>query len=140
MFLWTGCSFLRVLMPLLDKHERAFLEKVKKAKAEWQKLMEERGTREDMPMKPQVIGWELGKRVPATAIVTSDSETITTVVGRICSRTPGDISASARGKVLATIGLIAPDSSRETIALRSPFRPRVCCNRETTILRDRTWT
>jgi pyruvate dehydrogenase (quinone)/pyruvate oxidase len=29
-------------------------------------------------MKPQVIGWELGKRIPANAIVTSDSGTITT--------------------------------------------------------------
>jgi pyruvate dehydrogenase (quinone) len=40
--------------------------------------MEERGTRDDKPMKPQVVGWELGKRIPANAIVTSDSGTITT--------------------------------------------------------------
>jgi pyruvate dehydrogenase (quinone) len=45
---------------------------------QWQKLMEERGTRGDIPMKPQVAGLELGKRIPANAIVTSDSGTITT--------------------------------------------------------------
>lgn len=27
---------------------------------EWWRLMEERGTRRDRPMKPQVIAWELG--------------------------------------------------------------------------------
>ncbi len=68
---------LRALIPLLKKHDKGFLEKAQKAKAEWQKLMEERGTRDDRPMKPQVVGWELGKRIPPNAIVTSDSGTIT---------------------------------------------------------------
>ena len=36
---------LRALLPLLEKHDKSFLEKAQKAKAEWQKLMEERGTR-----------------------------------------------------------------------------------------------
>ena len=40
--------------------------------------MEERGTREDKPMKPQVVAWELGKRLAENAIVTSDSGTIAT--------------------------------------------------------------
>jgi pyruvate dehydrogenase (quinone)/pyruvate oxidase len=69
---------LRALIPMLEKHDLGFLKKAQHAKAAWQKLMEERGTRTDKPMKPQVIGWELGKRIPADAIVTSDSGTITT--------------------------------------------------------------
>ncbi len=69
---------LRALIPMLEKHGTGFLEKAQHGKAAWQKLMEERGTRADKPMKPQVIGWELGKRIPADAIVTSDSGTITT--------------------------------------------------------------
>ena len=36
--------------------------------------MEERGTKRDRPMKPQVVAWELGKRLSDTAIVSSDSE------------------------------------------------------------------
>jgi pyruvate dehydrogenase (quinone) len=68
---------LRALLPLVEKHKKSFLEKAQKAKAEWQKLMEERGTRSDKPMKPQVVGWEMGKRIPSNAIVTSDSGTIT---------------------------------------------------------------
>jgi pyruvate dehydrogenase (quinone) len=71
-------SCLRALIPLLKPHKKDFLQKAQKAKAEWEKLLEERGTRNDKPMKPQVIGWELGKRIPSNAIVTSDSGTITT--------------------------------------------------------------
>jgi pyruvate dehydrogenase (quinone)/pyruvate oxidase len=45
---------------------------------EWWALMEERATRQSKPMKPQVVAWELGKRLSDTAIVSSDSGTITT--------------------------------------------------------------
>jgi len=69
---------LRALMPLLKKHDRGFLDKAQRGKAKWQKLMEERGTRRDKPMKPDVVGWELGKRIPSNAIIASDSGTITT--------------------------------------------------------------
>ena len=55
---------LRALLPLLEKHGRDFLEKAQKAKAEWQKLMEERGTRPDKPMKPQVVGLGTGQAYP----------------------------------------------------------------------------
>ncbi len=40
--------------------------------------MEERGTRTTSPMKPQVVAWELGKRLPSNGIVSRDSGTITT--------------------------------------------------------------
>ena len=69
---------LRALLPLLRQHGGSFLKKAQEGKAKWQKLMEERGTRSDKPMKPDVVGWELGKRIPPNAIVTSDSGTITT--------------------------------------------------------------
>ncbi|MDR9896988.1 thiamine pyrophosphate-dependent enzyme [Aetokthonos hydrillicola Thurmond2011] len=42
------------------------------------KLMEERGRRQDKPMKPQVVAWERGKRLSDTAIVSADSGTNTT--------------------------------------------------------------
>jgi pyruvate dehydrogenase (quinone)/pyruvate oxidase len=35
--------------------------------------MEEIGTRRDKPMKPQVVAWELGKRLSSDAIVSADS-------------------------------------------------------------------
>ena len=35
--------------------------------------MEEQGSRTEKPMKPQVVAWELGKRLRQDAIVSSDS-------------------------------------------------------------------
>lgn len=70
---------LDILTERVQRHEdRSFLEKAQAGKAEWMRLMEERGTRQDMPMKPQVAAWELGKRLSDTAIVACDSGTIAT--------------------------------------------------------------
>lgn len=76
-------SALRALRPKLDHHEdRSFLTQAQKANKEWWQLMEERGTRTDHPMKPQVVAWELGKRIADDAIVSSDSGTIATWFAR----------------------------------------------------------
>ena len=70
---------LEQLLPLLDHHtDRKFLEKAQEGMQKWSSLMEERGTRQDMPMKPQVLAWELGKRLREDAILSCDSGTITT--------------------------------------------------------------
>lgn len=70
---------LEALLPLLNRtDDRRFLESAQKAMKDWWALMEERGTRRDKPMKPQVVAWELGKRLHETAIVTADSGTIAT--------------------------------------------------------------
>ena len=45
---------------------------------EWWELIEKRATRMDKPMKPQVVAWELGKRLRDDAIVSCDSGTIAT--------------------------------------------------------------
>ncbi|MBV8812541.1 MAG: pyruvate oxidase [Acidobacteriaceae bacterium] len=69
---------LSALIPLLKKKSKSFLEKAQKGMKEWKELMEERGTRQDVPMKPQVVAWELGKRLPSNAIVAGDSGSNTT--------------------------------------------------------------
>ena len=67
------------LMSLLKRNEsRKFLEKAQSGMKEWWKIIEDRGTRRDKPMKPQVVAWELGKRLAENAITTCDSGTITT--------------------------------------------------------------
>src|SRR5690348_2235447 len=74
---------LDALLPLLDRNShRRFLEKAQKEMGKWWKLMEERGTRADKPMKPQVVAWELGKRLSDKAIVSCDSGTIATWFAR----------------------------------------------------------
>jgi pyruvate dehydrogenase (quinone) len=70
---------LQMLLPLLGrKADRTFLEDAQKGMKEWRELMHERATIADKPMKPQVVAHELGKRLSDTAIITSDSGTITT--------------------------------------------------------------
>src|SRR5205809_1830981 len=70
-------------MPLLKrKQDRSFLKKAQKGAKEWRKIMEERATRRDKPMKPQVVAWELGKRLSSNAIVSCDSGTIATWFAR----------------------------------------------------------
>lgn len=69
---------LQHLLPLLQyKTDRRFLEKAQAGMQEWRQLMEERGTRTDTPMKPQVVAWELGKRLRENAIISCDSGTNT---------------------------------------------------------------
>ncbi|MDP0499912.1 MAG: thiamine pyrophosphate-binding protein [Verrucomicrobiota bacterium JB022] len=76
-------STLRGLKAHLKRQEdRSFLEQRQKETHEWWQLMEKRGTRQDKPMKPQVVAWELGKRLRDDAIITSDSGTIATWFAR----------------------------------------------------------
>jgi pyruvate dehydrogenase (quinone) len=70
---------LRQLLPHLKYNEdRSFLAKAQNGMKQWWQLMEERGTRSDKPMKPQVVAWELGKLLKEDAIVSCDSGTIAT--------------------------------------------------------------
>lgn len=74
---------LSALLPKLRKNKnRAFLDDARKEMAKWDQLMRERSARREKPMKPQVVAWELGKRLEGTAIVSSDSGTISTWFAR----------------------------------------------------------
>jgi pyruvate dehydrogenase (quinone)/pyruvate oxidase len=74
---------LAALTPFLKPHsDRSFLEHAQKGMESWRGLMEELGTRRDKPMKPQVVAWELGRRIANDAIVSSDSGTIATWFAR----------------------------------------------------------
>jgi pyruvate dehydrogenase (quinone)/pyruvate oxidase len=74
---------LKALLPKLSFHEdRKFLEKYQKAMGEWRQLMDERGSRQDKPMKPEVVALELNKLLRDDAIVATDSGTITTWIAR----------------------------------------------------------
>jgi pyruvate dehydrogenase (quinone) len=83
-------STLQALLPLLKRHDnRAFLEKAQQRMREWTELMDERGTRTDSPMKPQVVAYELNRCLSDDAIVCSDSGTIATWAARYIRIRPG---------------------------------------------------
>lgn len=70
---------LQALLPILKKKtDRSFLTQAQDGMKAWMKLMHERATRTDKPMKPQVVAHELGRRLPDNAIVSCDSGTIST--------------------------------------------------------------
>jgi pyruvate dehydrogenase (quinone) len=74
---------LSALHPLIQqKEDRSFLEQAQNDMKDWKELMTTRGTRTDMPMKPQVVTYQLNKLLDNNAIVSSDSGTIATWAAR----------------------------------------------------------
>jgi pyruvate dehydrogenase (quinone)/pyruvate oxidase len=62
--------------------DRAFLQQAQDGMRDWWDLMRERGTRTDLPMKPQVPAWYLNDTLTDDAIICGDSGTVTTWVAR----------------------------------------------------------
>jgi pyruvate dehydrogenase (quinone)/pyruvate oxidase len=70
---------LQQLLPLLKrKEDRSFLETAQENMKSWNEMMHTQATRTDVPMKPQVVAYELSRRLPDNAIVSCDSGTIAT--------------------------------------------------------------
>ena len=71
------------LLPMLRRNDSSkFLDTAQQAMGKWRDLMEERGTRRDSPMKPQVVTHELNKLIDDDAILITDSGTITAWTAR----------------------------------------------------------
>ncbi|MGI9071092.1 MAG: thiamine pyrophosphate-dependent enzyme [Bryobacteraceae bacterium] len=116
-------TVLRALLPLLKrKSDDSFLKKSQKRMTSWNKLIEERGTRTDMPMKPQVVTHQLNKLLDSNAIVSSDSGTIATWSARYIDMRD-DMQFSLSGS-LATMANGLPYSIGAAVAY--PDRQVVC--------------
>ena len=116
-------TVLGLLLPLLEKKDnRAFLEKAQENMKGWNSLLKERGTRTDMPMKPQVVTWNLNKLLNDDAIVSSDSGTIATWTARYVEMR-GSMKFSLSGS-LATMANGLPYSIGAAVAY--PGRQVVC--------------
>jgi pyruvate dehydrogenase (quinone) len=74
---------LRALLPMIErKEDQSFLTNAQENMGKWRELMRVRGTRTDVPMKPQVITYEVNKLLDDNAIVSADSGTISTWAAR----------------------------------------------------------
>jgi pyruvate dehydrogenase (quinone) len=103
------------LLPRLEYHEdRSFLEKAQRGMKEWRDLLAERGTYGEMPMKPQVVAYELDKLLRHDAIVATDSGTITTWISRYLN-IRGDMMFSCSGN-LATMACGLPYANAAALA------------------------
>lgn len=114
---------LRALLPLLRENtDRTFLKEAQASMAQWNRLLEERGTRRDVPMKPQVAVRALNEFLADDAIVCCDTGTVTTWVARHINM-KGSMAFSASG-TLATMANGLPYSLGASIAF--PGRQVVC--------------
>jgi pyruvate dehydrogenase (quinone) len=114
---------LRALLPLIEqKTDRTFLSAAQARMGKWNELMEVRGTREDLPLKPQVVARALNEFLNDDAIICTDTGTVTTWAARhIMIR--GDMEFSASG-TLATMANGLAYSIGAAIAF--PGRQVVC--------------
>ena len=65
---------LRALLPLLEqKPSSSWRQGIERGVAAWWKNLEDRAMAEAHPVNPQRVAWELSPRLPARAIITSDS-------------------------------------------------------------------
>lgn len=115
-------TILTALLPLLKKKNNKFLKTSQERMKDWNQLMDERGTRKDMPMKPQVVTHTLNKLLNDDAIVSSDSGTIATWTARHID-IRGTMQFSLSGS-LATMANGLPYSIGAAVAY--PGRQVVC--------------
>jgi len=115
-------TILAALLPLLKKKGNKFLKTAQERMKDWNGLMEERATRKDMPMKPQVVTHTLNKLLNDDAIISSDSGTIATWTARYVE-IRGTMQFSLSGS-LATMANGLPYSIGASVAY--PGRQVVC--------------
>ncbi|HEY2866159.1 MAG TPA: thiamine pyrophosphate-dependent enzyme [Pyrinomonadaceae bacterium] len=112
------------LLKYIERNEdRSFIEKAQERMKDWWELMGTRATRDDVPIKPQRVAWELSSVAPEGCILSTDSGTNTTWAARqfvlrgdmkfSCS---GTLATMAPGLPYAVAAQLAfPD--RQSIAL-----------------------
>jgi pyruvate dehydrogenase (quinone) len=114
---------LRALLPLVrQKSNRTFLTRTQDNMRQWNQLMEERGSRADMPMKPQVVAHRLNDVLADDAIICCDTGTVTTWAARHI-KIRGTMEFSASG-TLATMACSLPYAVGAAVA--HPGRQVVC--------------
>jgi pyruvate dehydrogenase (quinone) len=116
-------NVLNALLPLIErKQDRRFLEKAQERMTKWRELLRQRGTREDAPMKPQVVAYNVNRFLNPDAIVVTDTGTVTTWAARYIEMR-GEMEFSASG-TLASMANGLPYAIGAAVA--NPGRQVVC--------------
>ncbi|MFB9122671.1 thiamine pyrophosphate-requiring protein [Paraburkholderia dipogonis] len=112
---------LRALLPLLeDKPDRAWRKKIEGWTADWWKTLDKRAQQAGKDaVNPQRTVWELSKRIPANAIVTSDSGSCANWYARDLKVQRGMMCSLSGG--LASMGAAVPYAIAAKFAF--PERP-----------------
>ena len=98
---------LRLLLPLIrQKEESHWRRGIERAMTDWWKLMDERAHAPAHPVNPQRVTWELSRRLPGDAIVTSDSGSCANWYARDIRVKRGQMMSLSGG--LASMGAAVP--------------------------------
>ncbi len=113
---------LRALLPMLEeKTDRGWRETIEANIRDWWELMEERAMVSANPVNPQRVVWEMSPRLPANAIVTSDSGSCANWYARDWKVRAGQMGSLSGG--LASMGAAVPYAIAAKFA--HPDRPVV---------------
>ena len=113
---------LRALLPLLErKADRGWREKIEADVVDWWKLVEDRAFAKATPVNPQRVVWEMSPRLPANAIITSDSGSCANWYARDLKIKRGQMASLSGG--LASMGAAVPYAIAAKFA--HPGRPVV---------------
>jgi len=95
---------LRALIPMLRrKEDRSWQESAIKEKQIWTKILEDQAHQPGDPVNPELVFWELNRRLPDGVIMTSDSGSATNWYARYC-----DIREGMRGSLSGTLATMVP--------------------------------
>jgi pyruvate dehydrogenase (quinone) len=113
---------LRALLPLLDeKSDRSWRRTIEGNVTSWWKEAEARAMHSADPVNPQLVAWELSKRLPERAIITSDSGSCANWYARDIKVRRGMMCSLSGG--LASMGAAVPYAIAAKLAY--PDRPVV---------------
>jgi pyruvate dehydrogenase (quinone) len=105
------------------KTDSSFLEESQRRMEKWNKLLRDQGTREDMPLKPQVVAYQLNQLINDDAIVCTDTGTVTSWAARYI-KIRGKMQFSASGTLASmanglgySIGAAMANPGRQIISL-----------------------
>jgi pyruvate dehydrogenase (quinone) len=115
---------LRALLPMIErKQDRSFLEDAQERMRKWNELLEEQGTRTDLPMKPQVVAYNVNKLLDDDAIIVVDTGTVTSWAARYIQMR-GEMEFSASGTLASmanglpyAIGASVANAGRQVVCL-----------------------
>jgi len=95
---------LQALLPLLKrKTDRSWQDYIKGEIEAWKRVLDDRAHQKGDPINPELVFWELNKRLPANCIMTSDSGSATNWWARQVFMGPG-----MRGSLSGTLATMVP--------------------------------
>jgi pyruvate dehydrogenase (quinone) len=95
---------LSALIPLLErKEDRSWRESIESDVEAWHRTLDDRAHQSADPVNPELVFWELNRRLPDDVIMTSDSGSATNWYARHCM-----IRGTMRGSLSGTLATMVP--------------------------------